>query len=296
MSLIERKYLATAHPALVKELDPALVTHEHRVEGWAAYYGNTDLGNDVILPEALAHEDGRTFTALFSHDQKEPIGTVTVHHVPGTGLKGVFTFDPNVQRAREVYSLTKSGSVSGLSIGYSVSSGGAYRKGDTRYLQRLELAEVSTVVFPMNPKARITGVKAAAREADEREARHKLEALTRDMADWTRLTAAGRRIAQYTASATGLQSELKGMVVAPEDLPRLRDRIASLRSAHDLELRLLQQYAKDPAQVGQVLRLNREIDSLQSRIHDLERILQRAEEQAARQAGPDAYIRNRPAA
>jgi HK97 family phage prohead protease len=296
MTLIERKYLATAHPALVKELDPALVTQEHRVEGWAAYYNNVDLGNDVILPEALAHEDGRTFTALFSHDQKEPIGTVTVHHVPGTGLKGVFIFDPNVQRAREVYSLTKSGSVSGLSIGYSVSSGGAYRKGDTRYLQRLDLAEVSTVVFPLNSKARITGVKAAAREAEERKTMQKLEALTLDMADWTRLSAAGRRIANYTTSATGLQSELKGIVVASEDLPRLRERIASLRSAYDLELRLLQQYAKDPAQVGQVLRLNREIGSLAYHIHDLERILERAERDAQRQAGPDAYIRRRPAA
>jgi len=72
-------------------------------------------------------------------------------------VDGILNLD--VARARETYSLLKGGSVSGISIGYLVPPSGSETRGDTRYLNEIDLLETSLVAIPANGMAQVTAVK-----------------------------------------------------------------------------------------------------------------------------------------
>jgi HK97 family phage prohead protease len=97
---------------------------------------------------------------LFGHDQNEPIGSWTEATIRDGGLhlKGKLLVD-DVQRAREVRALVKSGAVRGISIGFMTRKA-TPRKGG-RTITNLELLEASLVAIPMHPGARITSAKSA---------------------------------------------------------------------------------------------------------------------------------------
>lgn len=162
--MIERKILTAAHPALRPDADRVDVKDDGIFAGYGSTSGNVDLGNDVVTKTAWDSLcDGTEFPALDHHKQDSPLGLITVFK-DSTGLRVRGQLNLDVQRAREVRSLMKQGALTGLSIGYQVRD--SYKAGGIRYLTKLDLLEVSVVTFPMNPKARITGVKAA-KEAEE---------------------------------------------------------------------------------------------------------------------------------
>ena len=65
------------------------------------------------------------------------------------------------QRGREVFELMKMGAIDGLSIGFKVDAKGYHYddRGKRRMLKEVDLMEISAVTFPMNPRARVQGVK-----------------------------------------------------------------------------------------------------------------------------------------
>jgi Escherichia/Staphylococcus phage prohead protease len=179
--MIERKILTASHPALRSEADRVDVKDDGMFDGYGATTGNVDLGNDVIVQGAFDMPDGTDYSLLDHHKQDAPLGLFTVRK-DSTGLRVKGQLNLEVQRAREVRALMKQGALTGLSIGYQVKD--SYKQGGIRYLTKLELLEVSVVTFPMNPKARITGVKAAAREAAEAREIAALSELIRDMREY----------------------------------------------------------------------------------------------------------------
>lgn len=164
----------------------AVDENAHTFSGLASTW-DRDLGGDVIRPGAFK----RTLRNWKSSKRKVPL--VDSHNVFGTvtsvvgqldegeenreGLLGNFAMIPEDQHAEAVFRRVKGGYVDGLSIGYEAVRV-EYPKTDEeraagvyRYLDEVKLREISVVLFPMNPSARIdlTTAKAALVAARDRE-------------------------------------------------------------------------------------------------------------------------------
>jgi len=133
-------------------------------EGYAAIFGNVDLGGDVIergaFKEIVKGRNGLV-KVLNQHNQRDPVGLAEVKQDD----KGLF-FSGNLvleaASARGSYALMKAGVLDGMSIGYDVLAGGAkVLTSGVRQLTSLKLWEISLVTFGMNPLAGVDNVKAA---------------------------------------------------------------------------------------------------------------------------------------
>jgi HK97 family phage prohead protease len=138
-------------------------------EGFAATYGNEDLGGDVIEPGAFArtlkNSNGET-RILWQHDTTRPIGKATLTDTKeGLHIKGKLALA--VTAGRDAYESVKARLVDGLSIGYDAVR--KEMKDGRRHLQEIKLFEVSLVTFPMNPAALVTSVKSETDDSDLRE-------------------------------------------------------------------------------------------------------------------------------
>lgn len=98
---------------------------------------------------------------LWQHDMSSPIGLFTDIKETDEGLvvKGKLLIN-DIQKAKEAHALIKAGAISGLSIGFSIPSGGAEMKSDgTRIIKEVDLHEVSIVSAPCNALSTISSVK-----------------------------------------------------------------------------------------------------------------------------------------
>jgi HK97 family phage prohead protease len=131
-------------------------------EGYAAIFGNIDMGGDVIergaFKEIIKGRNGMV-KILNQHRQADPIGTADVQQDDkGLAFKGQLILE--AASARSAYALMKGGALDGMSIGFDVMPGGAeVLNSGVRQLKSLKLWEISPVTFGMNPMAGITGVK-----------------------------------------------------------------------------------------------------------------------------------------
>lgn len=131
-------------------------------EGYAAMFGNVDLGGDVIergaFKEFQKNSEGRVVVCN-QHNRRDPIGTAEVtQDDKGLRFKGALVLD--VPSARSVYALMRAKAVEGMSIGYDVlEGGGKILESGIRQLKALKLWEISPVTFGMNPLAGVLDVK-----------------------------------------------------------------------------------------------------------------------------------------
>ncbi|MDD5268411.1 MAG: HK97 family phage prohead protease [Methylococcales bacterium] len=154
--------------------------------GYGAVFGNIDACGDVIEPGAfkqflsdvksgiqnwpamLLQHGGIDLLGLAS----TPIGAWNHLEEDSIGLKVSGKLAPT-PRGKEVYELMKMQprpAIDGLSIGYIAREFiNRTKPGDpNRRLKRIDLVEISPVVFPANDKARVQGVKSID-EVNERE-------------------------------------------------------------------------------------------------------------------------------
>ncbi len=138
---------------------------EGTFEGYASIFGNKDLGNDVVVEGAfaksIARRGAKGVKMLYQHDAKQPIGVYDEIIEDDRGLRVKGRLALATQRGREVFELMKMGAIDGLSIGFKVDSKGYHYddRGKRRMLKEVDLMEISAVTFPMNPRARVQGVK-----------------------------------------------------------------------------------------------------------------------------------------
>lgn len=133
--------------------------------GYASVFNAVDNQNDMVLPGAFKdslfswEKKSQWPKMLWQHDQKEPIGRWLFMEEDSRGLyvEGQLLLD--VQKAREAYALMKVGALDGLSIGYRVVKSKRDGKSTVRYIQQVDLLEVSVVTFAANQAAKITKVK-----------------------------------------------------------------------------------------------------------------------------------------
>lgn len=135
--------------------------------GYASTFGNKDLGGDIVASGAFAKSIAKNKTVIVLADH-----TATVKNNIGFGFdliedeKGLMaTTEINLEKeaGRETYAMLKHakerGFKVGLSIGYSVNDYEWDEKSRVRTIKSADLWEYSVVIFPMNPKATVTGVK-----------------------------------------------------------------------------------------------------------------------------------------
>lgn len=134
-------------------------------KGYAAMFGNVDLGGDVIergaFKEIIKGRNGKV-KILNQHSTRDPIGVADVEQ-DDKGLRFEGQLILEAASARSAYALMKGGALDGMSIGYDTLPGGyEILKSGIRQLKALKLWEISPVTFGMNPLAGIEAVKTAA--------------------------------------------------------------------------------------------------------------------------------------
>lgn len=138
-------------------------------EGYGSIFGNKDLGNDVVeagaFSKSLRKRKPNQVKLLWQHKQDQPIGVFETIKEDGDGLQVKGRLALGTQQGREAFELMKMGALDGLSIGYKADPNKqSYdERRRRRMLKEVDLMEISLVTFPMNPKARVTAVKACDR-------------------------------------------------------------------------------------------------------------------------------------
>jgi HK97 family phage prohead protease len=161
------------------------VTEEGTFKGYASTFGGKpDFGGDIIAFGAFAEtirkngKFGNGIGMLKQHNHDLPIGKWMQVQENAKGLQVIGQLALKTVDGHDVHEFMKLGIMNALSIGWeplkidydgnSVDAGDAISidpKKNIRTLKKIDLWEISPVLFPMNPKARITGVKAAIEEA-----------------------------------------------------------------------------------------------------------------------------------
>ena len=138
--------------------------------GYGSVFGVEDSYGDVVVQGAFAESlaewgaKGRMPSLLWQHNMQEPIGVYTEMREDSEGLyvEGRLLVDDD-PLAKRAHAHLKAGSISGLSIGYSL-PGDGWRYDtdkDIFVLEKIDLWEVSLVTFPANDEARVDQVKHA---------------------------------------------------------------------------------------------------------------------------------------
>ncbi len=153
------------HARKFANLELAGVTGDGVFSGYASVFGEIDLGRDTIergaFRQSLSERGAGQVRMLYQHDPAEPIGAWKTIREDARGLYVEGVLSPGVARAREVFSLMKTGALDGLSIGFRSVKARTDAKTGVRRILEAELWEISVVTFPMLPSARVSDVKHA---------------------------------------------------------------------------------------------------------------------------------------
>lgn len=153
------------------------------ITGYAAtFIREPDSYGDVVAKGAFAESierikaEGKAIPLLWNHDSydlKSFIGTVTDLAEDDHGLKFTATFD-GTERAQRARELASDGRLCKFSFAYSILDQGTVTLEDgteANELRKLDIHEVSLVMYPANPDTSVVEVKASnVKVADPREA------------------------------------------------------------------------------------------------------------------------------
>ncbi|MGF1462075.1 MAG: HK97 family phage prohead protease [Maricaulaceae bacterium] len=127
------------------------------VAGYASLFGVRDLNDDVVEPGTFARSLARgraRVRCLYQHDPGAPIGVWDRIEEDARGLRVAGRLRSSTPQGAAVAALVRAGAVDGLSIGFRTVR--ATRTPDgVRRLIEIDLWEISIVVFPMLPGARL---------------------------------------------------------------------------------------------------------------------------------------------
>jgi hypothetical protein len=133
-----------------------------KIGGYAAIFDHVDRGGDVVRPGAfdrtLRLRSAGAVPLLWQHAMARPIGGIDALAVDGRGLHMRGTLRDPVAAM-----LVRAGKITGLSFGYrprKVRMGEAWRQ-----LIELDLVEISIVMDPMQPQARVAPINGGAPDA-----------------------------------------------------------------------------------------------------------------------------------
>lgn len=153
---------------LNKPFEVKSLSDDGSFSGYASVFDVVDNYGDVVKKGAFLESlnewasKGKLPPVLWQHSTRDPIGPFTkmVEDDKGLYVEGrlLIEDDPLAKRA---YAHLKAGTISGLSIGYTIPSGGGYwdEKAGVYRLEKIKLYEASLVTFPANEEAGVEDVK-----------------------------------------------------------------------------------------------------------------------------------------
>jgi len=154
------KFMRRTEFAQVKAVDGA--DGKATINGIASTYKNTDRMGDIFSAGAfdkwIKENKGKPLPMLWQHCHDKPIGTWDSITSDSKGLYVSGSINTQISWAKDAYEATKSGLVTGLSIGFDPKKHSRLKDGGFEF-QESGLFEVSLVTVPANPKAEITDVK-----------------------------------------------------------------------------------------------------------------------------------------
>lgn len=149
-----------------------------RISGYASLFNQPDLGGDTIVPGAfgrsLQSRPAKAVKMLYQHDISRPIGRWTRLAETAHGLWVEGYLVAHVRLCDELSALMQAGALDGLSIGYRPVKARGGRGQTRRYLEQVDLLEISIVTFPMQPLARLRADPIAAGQATKRHQGHEV--------------------------------------------------------------------------------------------------------------------------
>jgi HK97 family phage prohead protease len=130
---------------------------------------NKDLVNEIVVQDGISFASNKV-PFLHEHKNNEALGIIYNHSIIEEGLKveGFFDLNNNIKstlnnRQKEsAYILAKNG-LGQLSIGYKVLA--SHMEGDVRYLDKIQITEISFTVNPANTDTYFADVKSLDNEA-----------------------------------------------------------------------------------------------------------------------------------
>lgn len=200
-----------SHKTLDFPLEVKALGETGTFSGYAAVFGNVDLGSDVIergaFKEFVTTRDNQV-RVLYQHDMRNPIGKAQVREdTRGLWFEGTLVLADAL--ARKAYEYIKAGILDGMSIGFDILPNGANEDAaGVRHLTALKLWEISLVTFGMNPLAQVEAVKAA---AESIKTVREFEEFLRDVGGYSRTNA--KRIASHGFKTATEQREADSVAV-----------------------------------------------------------------------------------
>ena len=163
------------------------VSESGEFSGYGSVFGVKDSYSDIVVPGAFKaslanwQEKGQQPAMLWQHRMDEPIGVYTKMEEDNEGLyvEGRLLIDDD-PLAKRAHAHMKAGSLSGLSIGYSLKDYEWDNDKGAWLLKDIDLWEVSLVTFPANDEARISDVKNALNRGEAVSPKH-IERVLRDV-------------------------------------------------------------------------------------------------------------------
>lgn len=137
------------------------------IEGFASVFDVLDSYGETIAPGAFSaslarHQAAGTAPAmLWSHASDRPIGSWREVLEDKRGLRARGQLNLATAAGREAFEHLRAGDASGLSIGFYPRRSEPDVDGGKRLLE-VDLVEISAVVLPANPAARVTSVRSLA--------------------------------------------------------------------------------------------------------------------------------------
>lgn len=153
------------------EVKSGLVTPESSrgegfIAGYGAAFGNVDDGGDIcekgcFAHSLLEHKSRGTLPFMCWEHKLSPIGEWFSVEENDMGLKceGQAWIGRGIPEAEKAFLVGKSKTRRGMSIGYKTIQSQTDKKSGVRRLQKLQIEEISIVMFPMNQKSIIESVK-----------------------------------------------------------------------------------------------------------------------------------------
>ncbi len=153
------------HETKFLEHDFKTVALDGEFAGYASVFNREDMGRDIIAPgafrESLAKRKVSGIKMLFQHDPNQLIGIWDEIREDHRGLYVKGRLMPSIAKARDVLSLMRAGALDGLSIGFRTVKSRRQTASKRRWIEKVDLWEISVVTFPMLPEARVEMVKAS---------------------------------------------------------------------------------------------------------------------------------------
>lgn len=141
------------------------------IKGYVSTFDNIDRGYDVVEKGAFLkglewlRNNGKKIPICWQHNLDMPIGGVDISDIYEDS-KGLFLnegklYIDDIEKAREIHTCIKEGIVTEMSFGYMINNSAieTIDNENVRKLKELIIYEISPVVVPMNPNAKITDVK-----------------------------------------------------------------------------------------------------------------------------------------